>query len=164
MEQPPSNLARDQEEKLSIGWKGITNLSEHSWNSVNHHPKSMSNLYTKPAENLNRNRTYGNVIQHESSLFSSSFSEVFNRKCKCFYHMHQASMHIYGYLDSCIKILLHSMFALFLSWFSDIRCLYSFLHVESFDWWLLISYHIMLKFLKESMKLLINHFLVCLFY
>ncbi|TYI17891.1 hypothetical protein ES332_A07G054900v1 [Gossypium tomentosum] len=82
MEQPPSNLARDQEEKLSIGWKGITNLSEHSWNSVNHHPKSMSNLYTKPAENLNRNRTYGNVIQHESSLFSSSFSEVFNRKLR----------------------------------------------------------------------------------
>ncbi|MBA0757171.1 hypothetical protein Gotri_020282 [Gossypium trilobum] len=82
MEQPPSNLARDQEEKLSIGWKEITNLSEHSWNSVNHHPKSMSNLYTKPAENLNRNRTYGNVIQHESSLFSSSFSEVFNRKLR----------------------------------------------------------------------------------
>ncbi|MBA0674120.1 hypothetical protein Goari_015732 [Gossypium aridum] len=102
MEQPPSNLAGDQEERLSIGWKGITNLSEHSWNSVNHHPKSMSNLYTKPAENLNRNRTYGNVIQHESSLFSSSFSEVFNRKLRLLgndlscQHASSAAPHVEG--------------------------------------------------------------------
>ena len=85
MELPPSNLARDQEEKLDIGWKGITNLSEPSWNSVNHHPKSFSNLYMQPAVNFNRNSTNVNVIQHESSLFSSSLSEIFNRKCKCFY-------------------------------------------------------------------------------
>ena len=85
MELPPSNLARDQEEKLDIGWKGITNLSEPSWNSVNHHPKSFSNLYMQPAVNFNRNSTNVNVIQHESSLFSSSLSEIFSRKCKCFY-------------------------------------------------------------------------------
>ena len=84
-ELPPSNLARDQEEKLDIGWKGITNLSEPSWNSVNHHPKSVSNLYMQPPVNFNRNSNNVNVIQHESSLFSSSLSEIFSRKCKCFY-------------------------------------------------------------------------------
>ncbi|XP_021287292.1 protein MEI2-like 1 isoform X3 [Herrania umbratica] len=82
MELPPSNLARDQEEKLGIGWKGITNLSEPSWNSLNHHPKSLSNLYTQPAVNFNGNSTNLNVIQHESSLFSSSLSEIFSRKLR----------------------------------------------------------------------------------
>ncbi|XWS51504.1 hypothetical protein CRYUN_Cryun12cG0181700 [Craigia yunnanensis] len=82
MELPPTNLARDQEEKLDIGWKGITNLSEPSWNSVNHHPKSLSNLYMQPALNFNRNSTNANVIQHESSLFSSSLSEIFSRKLR----------------------------------------------------------------------------------
>ncbi|XP_039045270.1 protein MEI2-like 1 [Hibiscus syriacus] len=83
MELPPSNLARDQEDRVTIGWKGITKLSKaHSWNSVNHDPKSMSNLFTQPAVNLNRNSTNGNVIQHESSLFSSSFSEIFKRNLR----------------------------------------------------------------------------------
>ncbi|WRX19509.1 RNA recognition motif domain - like 10 [Theobroma cacao] len=82
MELPPSNLVRDQEEKLGIGWKGITNLSEPSWNSVNHHPKSLSNLYTQPAVNFNGNSANLNVIQHESSLFSSSLSEIFSRKLR----------------------------------------------------------------------------------
>ncbi|XWS60194.1 hypothetical protein CRYUN_Cryun07bG0014600 [Craigia yunnanensis] len=80
MELPPSSRARDQEEKLDIGWKGITNLSEPSWNSVNLHPKSLSNLYMQPVVNFNRNSTNVNVIQHESSLFSSSLSEIFSRK------------------------------------------------------------------------------------
>ncbi|XVE56496.1 hypothetical protein DITRI_Ditri04bG0015000 [Diplodiscus trichospermus] len=82
LELPSSNLARDQEEKLGIGWKGITNYSEPSWNSVNHHPKSLSNLYTQPVVNFNRNGTNVNVIQHESSLFSSSLSEIFSRKLR----------------------------------------------------------------------------------
>ncbi|XP_022771079.1 protein MEI2-like 1 isoform X2 [Durio zibethinus] len=82
MELPPLNLARDQEKKLDVGWKGITNLSEPSWNSVNHHPKSLSNLYMQPAVNFNRNSTNANVIQHESSLFSSSLSEIFSRKLR----------------------------------------------------------------------------------
>ncbi|XVF08601.1 hypothetical protein REPUB_Repub07fG0017000 [Reevesia pubescens] len=82
MELPPSNLARDQEEKLGIGWKGVPNLSEPSWNSLNHHPKSLSNLYMQPAMNFNRNSSNLNVIQDESSLFSSSLSEIFNRKLR----------------------------------------------------------------------------------
>ncbi|XWS47748.1 hypothetical protein CRYUN_Cryun13aG0011500 [Craigia yunnanensis] len=82
MELPPSNPARDQEEKLDFGWKGITNLSEPSWNFVNHHPKSLSNLYMQPPVNFNRNSTNVNVIQHESSLFSSSLSEIFSRKLR----------------------------------------------------------------------------------
>ncbi|XVF49515.1 hypothetical protein PTKIN_Ptkin04bG0018700 [Pterospermum kingtungense] len=82
MELPSSNVARDQEEKLDIGWKGITNLSEPSWNSVNHPPKSLSNLYMQPAVNFNRNSSDVNVIQHESSLFSSSLSEIFSRRLR----------------------------------------------------------------------------------
>ncbi|XP_022730503.1 protein MEI2-like 1 isoform X2 [Durio zibethinus] len=82
MELPLSNLARDQEEKLDIVWKGITNLSESSWNSVNHHPKSHANLYMQPAVNFNENSINVNVIQHESSLFSSSLSEIFSRKMR----------------------------------------------------------------------------------
>ncbi|XVE63766.1 hypothetical protein DITRI_Ditri07aG0046300 [Diplodiscus trichospermus] len=78
----PSNLARDQEEKLDIGWNGINNLSEPSWNSANHHPKSLSNSYMQSAVNFNRNSSNTNVIQHESSLFSSSLSEIFSRKLR----------------------------------------------------------------------------------
>ncbi|XVF11395.1 hypothetical protein REPUB_Repub08aG0024300 [Reevesia pubescens] len=77
-----SNLARDQEEKLGIGWKGIPNFSEPSWKSMNHHPKSLSNLYMQPAMNFNRNSSNLSVIQHESSLFSSSLSEIFSRKLR----------------------------------------------------------------------------------
>ncbi|XWS37041.1 hypothetical protein CRYUN_Cryun19dG0009200 [Craigia yunnanensis] len=99
LEFPPSNLARDQEEKLDIGWKGITNLSEPSWNSVNHIPRSLSNLYMQPAVNFNRNSANVNVIQHESSLFSSSLSEIFSRKLRLlgndlsFQHASKAASH-----------------------------------------------------------------------
>ncbi|GKV45565.1 hypothetical protein SLEP1_g52633 [Rubroshorea leprosula] len=68
--EPLSNLARDQEGKLGMGGisRGlISSLSEISWNSVDHHPKSWTNT---------------NLIQHESSLFSSSLSEIFSRKHK----------------------------------------------------------------------------------
>ncbi|XP_022735907.1 protein MEI2-like 1 isoform X2 [Durio zibethinus] len=99
IELPPSNPARDQEEKLDIGWKGTSNLSEPSWNSVNHHPKSLSNLYMQPAVNFNRNSTNVNIIQHESSLFSSSLSEIFSRKLRLlgndlsFQHVSNATSH-----------------------------------------------------------------------
>ncbi|XP_039069382.1 protein MEI2-like 1 isoform X1 [Hibiscus syriacus] len=79
---PPPNLVRDQEGKFDTSWNGITNLSEPSWNSVNHHPKSLSNMHMQPVVNFNRNSCNANVIQHESSLFSSSLSEIFSRKLR----------------------------------------------------------------------------------
>ncbi|GKV45569.1 hypothetical protein SLEP1_g52637 [Rubroshorea leprosula] len=83
---PLSNLARDQEGKLGMGGisKGlISSLSESSCNSVDPHPKSWSDLYILTvANNMNGNRTNTNLIQHESSLFSSSLSEIFSRKHK----------------------------------------------------------------------------------
>lgn len=96
-ELPPSTLARDQ--GLDISWKGTTNLSEPSWNSVNRHPKSLSNLYMEPMVNFNRSSTNVNVIQHESSLFSSSLSEMFSRKSKCFLSTRIKLMYIvHGYV------------------------------------------------------------------
>ncbi|KAA3460543.1 protein MEI2-like 2 [Gossypium australe] len=64
----PPNLGRDQEEKFDTSWNGIANLSEPSWNSVNHHPKSLSNLHMQPVVNFNRNSGNANVIQHEMRL------------------------------------------------------------------------------------------------
>ncbi|KAG4116895.1 hypothetical protein ERO13_D12G195900v2 [Gossypium hirsutum] len=78
----PPNLGRDQEKKFDTSWNGIANLSEPSWNSVNHHPISLSNLHMQPVVNFNRNSGNANVIQHESSLFSSSLSEIFSRKLR----------------------------------------------------------------------------------
>ncbi|GLU20811.1 hypothetical protein SLE2022_369930 [Rubroshorea leprosula] len=81
-ELPLSNLARDQEGKLGMGGRGgISSLSESSRNSADRHPKSWSDLYMlTAANNINGNRANTNLIQHESSLFSSSVSEVFSRK------------------------------------------------------------------------------------
>ncbi|KAE8720155.1 protein MEI2-like 4-like isoform X2 [Hibiscus syriacus] len=95
----PSNLARDQEGKFDTSWNGITNLSEPSWNSVNHHPKSVSNMHVQPVVNFNRNSSNANVIQHESSLFSSSLSEIFSRKLRLLgndlscQHANKAALH-----------------------------------------------------------------------
>ncbi|GMI75688.1 MEI2-like 4 [Hibiscus trionum] len=99
-EHPPADLVvRDQEEQLGIGWKGTANLFKPSRNPLNHHPKSLSHLYMQPPVNFNRNNTRVNVIQHESSLFSSSFSEIFSRKLKLlgndvsFQHASKAAPH-----------------------------------------------------------------------
>ncbi|KAK8540341.1 hypothetical protein V6N13_038894 [Hibiscus sabdariffa] len=97
-ELPPADLVRDQEQ-LGIGWKGTANLSKPSRNPLNHHPKSLSHLYMQSPVNFNRNNTRVNVVQHESSLFSSSFSEIFSRKLKLlgndlsFQHANKAAPH-----------------------------------------------------------------------
>ncbi|KAL5791594.1 hypothetical protein ACOSP7_000188 [Xanthoceras sorbifolium] len=79
-----STLARDQTKKLGIGGEErIANLSETSWNSLNHPPKSWSNLGVQPPSyTLSGNRISINGIQSESSLFSSSLSDIFSRKLK----------------------------------------------------------------------------------
>ncbi|XP_044502057.1 protein MEI2-like 1 isoform X3 [Mangifera indica] len=84
VEMQQSNLARDHMKKQGIGGEeGIANSSETSWNSVNHHPKSWSNLSVPPAcYSLSGNRNGIKGIHSESSLFSSSLSDIFSQKLK----------------------------------------------------------------------------------
>ncbi|XP_050221418.1 protein MEI2-like 1 isoform X1 [Mercurialis annua] len=74
--------AMDQKEKLLIG-EGSANMLKNSWNSVDHNAKSWSNFSVQPASyNFAGNRAGFGATQWESSLFSSSLSEVFNAKMK----------------------------------------------------------------------------------
>ncbi|XP_044492912.1 protein MEI2-like 4 isoform X2 [Mangifera indica] len=84
MEMQQSTLASDHMKKLGIaGEEGIANSSESLWNSVNHYPKSWSNLSVQPAYySLLGNRNGIKGIQSESSLFSSSLSDIFSKKLK----------------------------------------------------------------------------------
>lgn len=79
---PQSNLAGERTERLSISG-GVANTSKASWKPMNHHPKLWSDLPTRPtSHSLVGSKTVINGAQHESSLFSSSLSEIFSRKCK----------------------------------------------------------------------------------
>ena len=83
LEMPPSNLARIQAERQSSGGEGIANISRTSWKPMDHNLKLWSDLCTKPASySLDGEKNLTNGILHESSLFSSSLSEIFCRKCK----------------------------------------------------------------------------------
>ncbi|XP_015580065.1 protein MEI2-like 4 isoform X2 [Ricinus communis] len=82
MQLPDSVLAMDQKEKLSIG-EGSTNMLKNSWNSVDQNAKSWSSLSMQPTSySLGGNRAGIGATQWESSLFSSSLSEVFNGKLR----------------------------------------------------------------------------------
>ncbi|CAN1317937.1 Protein MEI2-like 4 [Linum perenne] len=73
---------RSTNEKLRNG-EGSTNMPKAAWNSVDHHPKSWSNLSSLPAgHSLGRNGASITGTEWESSLFSSSFSEIFNRNMR----------------------------------------------------------------------------------
>ncbi|XP_061952311.1 protein MEI2-like 1 isoform X1 [Populus nigra] len=77
-----SILARDQKEKSLIS-EVSANTSKHAWSSMDHHPKSWSSLSMQPASySTGRSRVDISGTQWESSLFSSSFSEIFSRKLR----------------------------------------------------------------------------------
>ncbi|XP_057995409.1 protein MEI2-like 1 isoform X2 [Hevea brasiliensis] len=79
---PESMLAMDQKDKLSI-CEGSAIMLKTSWNSMDHHAKSWSSLSVQPASyGLGRNRAGISATQWESSLFSSSFSDVFSGKLR----------------------------------------------------------------------------------
>ncbi|CAN0915915.1 Protein MEI2-like 4 [Linum grandiflorum] len=79
MELPRSIVTRPSNEKINNG----EGTSKAGWNSVDHHPKSWSSLTAHPAaHSLGRNGTTITGTEWESSLFSSSFSEIFNRKVR----------------------------------------------------------------------------------
>ncbi|KAJ6418002.1 hypothetical protein OIU84_001399 [Salix udensis] len=77
-----SILDRDKKEKSLISEQGA-NMCEHAWSSMDHHPKSWSSLSLQPASySKGRGRADISAAQWESSLFSSSFSEIFSRKLR----------------------------------------------------------------------------------
>ncbi|KAM5571519.1 protein MEI2-like 1 [Rosa sericea] len=79
---PQSNLTGERTERLSISG-GVANTSKASWKPMNHHPKLWSDLPTRPtSHSLVGSKTAINGAQHESSLFSSSLSEIFTRKLR----------------------------------------------------------------------------------
>ena len=86
---PQLNLGRAQAEGQSIGGQRIENISKDAWKPMDHDLKLWSDMCTKPASySFDGKNNLTNGIQHESSLFSSSLSEIFCRKCKlpvCFY-------------------------------------------------------------------------------
>ncbi|KAF5196619.1 Mei2-like [Thalictrum thalictroides] len=80
---PQSSLVRDQ---------AIRTLEQHaaesdrkklasSWKSVGHSLGTRSNIYVQPSSSLVKSNTVDmNGAQHENGLFSSSLSEIFNKK------------------------------------------------------------------------------------
>ncbi|CAI0547990.1 unnamed protein product [Linum tenue] len=82
LEVPRSIMTRGSYEKLRNG-EGSANVPKSAWNSVDHQPNSWSSLSAQPAaHSLGRNGASITGTEWESSLFSSSFSEVFNRKMR----------------------------------------------------------------------------------
>ncbi|XP_065872486.1 protein MEI2-like 4 isoform X2 [Euphorbia lathyris] len=82
MQQPQSILAMDQQDRLSLG-EGSGNGLKASWNSMDQDTKSWSNLSMQPASyTMGGNRANIGATQWESSLFSSSFSDVFSGKLR----------------------------------------------------------------------------------
>ncbi|XP_068305593.1 protein MEI2-like 1 isoform X3 [Pyrus communis] len=79
---PQSNLAGEQTERLSIGG-GVPNISKASWKPMDQQPKLWSDLSAKPTPYSSvGGKTVINGAHHESSLFSSSLSEIFSRKLR----------------------------------------------------------------------------------
>ncbi|KAJ7945621.1 protein MEI2-like 1 [Quillaja saponaria] len=86
MQLPSENLPGDFMEKLHVGGEeGSTNMMEASNNFLSSHPKSWSNVSMQQAsasDGLIGNKIVVNAAPHESSLFSSSLSDLFSRKLR----------------------------------------------------------------------------------
>ena len=82
LEIPQSNPVQGRAQRQTIG-EGTANISRASWKPMDHDLKLWSDLRMKPESySLDGKKNLANGIQHESSLFSSSLSEIFCRKCK----------------------------------------------------------------------------------
>lgn len=76
LEVPPTNMAWEQMEREPIG-----SISKAPWKPLDHSFKQGSELPKKPGS-FSINGSLMNGMLHEVSLFSSSLSEMFNRKCE----------------------------------------------------------------------------------
>ncbi|KAK9277861.1 hypothetical protein L1049_027418 [Liquidambar formosana] len=74
--------ARNQKEKLHVGGEeGTANYSRSAWRLMDRNPGTRSNFYVQPASySVDGKKTDINGTQYESSLFSSSLSEIFSQK------------------------------------------------------------------------------------
>lgn len=62
---------------------GVASISNAPWKPLDHSLKQGSNMSMKPGlYGINGSKSLTNGMLHEVSLFSSSLSEVFNRKCE----------------------------------------------------------------------------------
>lgn len=81
-----TGLSGDIIEKLHGGGdEGTVDLFKASKELLNYHPRSQSNGCMQPAPNpygLIGRKSVTNAASTESSLFSSSLSEIFSQKCK----------------------------------------------------------------------------------
>lgn len=80
-----TSLSGDVTEKLHVGRGGVVDVLKATKESMNHHPKSWSNAYMQPESTsygLIGNKIVTDAPSHESSLFSSSLSEIFSQKSK----------------------------------------------------------------------------------
>lgn len=80
-------IVKDQKDKLSINRHVVgaerTSLSMTSRKVVDHSLGSHANLYTQPASLFAEgNKAELNGPQYENSLFSSSLSDIFKKKCE----------------------------------------------------------------------------------
>ncbi|XP_028765243.1 protein MEI2-like 1 isoform X2 [Neltuma alba] len=80
-----TGLSGETIEKLHIGEEGNVDMFKASKEALSHHPRSQSNVRMQPASNpygLIGNKIITNAASRESSLFSSSLSEIFTRKLR----------------------------------------------------------------------------------
>lgn len=72
------------------GEEGFVDMFKAFKESLNHHPRSQSDVSMQPAYNhygLTGNKIVTNTASTESTLFSSSLSEIFPQKCKILFHV-----------------------------------------------------------------------------
>ncbi|KAF7834033.1 protein MEI2-like 1 isoform X1 [Senna tora] len=81
-----TNLSGEVTEKLHVGRGGIVDVLKSTKESMNHQPRSWSNAFMQPESTsyggIIRNEIVTDTASHESSLFSSSLSEIFSRKMR----------------------------------------------------------------------------------
>lgn len=106
LELPQTSLHRDQAEKLRVsGNEGIVSLSNASWKSMHHHMGLRPNVCVQlPSHSLEGKTTVMSGTNRESSLFSSSLSEIFSRKCKLSFSFLSYAIHILNVGNSCLSL------------------------------------------------------------
>jgi hypothetical protein len=84
------SLSGEISENLHFGGQaGIVDVLKDLKESLNYHPRSWSDVHRQPASSsygLIGNKIFTNAGSRESSLFSSSLSDMFSQKCKNLFH------------------------------------------------------------------------------
>lgn len=101
---PQTSLSGKISENLHFGGDAaIVDLLKDSKESLNYHPRSWSGMHRQPASSsygLIGNKIVTNAGSRESSLFSSSLSDVFSQKCKNLLMLSKIIGHVYHAFSS----------------------------------------------------------------